>query len=82
MTAAVGELGTLGSIALSIETVSRVGKLVSMTLCYRSDVDEWRQSFSTLALDEREIEAALDASSFSNFTWHGKRRKWLAALAC
>jgi SAM-dependent methyltransferase len=82
MTAAVGELGTLGSIAISIDAVSRVGRLVSMTLCYRNNDDEWRQSFSTLALEEHEIEAALEAAGFSKFTWHGNRRKWLAALAC
>jgi SAM-dependent methyltransferase len=82
MTAVVGELGMLRSIAISIEAVSRVGRLVSMTLCYRNNDDEWRQSFSTLALEEREIEAEFEAAGFSNFTWHGNRRKWLAALAC
>jgi SAM-dependent methyltransferase len=82
MTAAVGELGAINSIALSIEAVSRVENLISMTLCYRRDGDEWRHSFSTLALEESEIEVALETTGFSNFTWHGKRRKWIAALAC
>jgi SAM-dependent methyltransferase len=82
LNAEVGELGTIASIAVSIEAIARVGKEVSMTLCYRHNRDEWRQYFCTLALEESEIEVPLEACGFSNFTWHGKRRKWVAALAC
>ncbi len=81
MDAAIGPLGRIDSIALSIESLLRVEKQVTMTLCYRSGDDVWRQSFSTLALDESDVEAALRQAGFSSFEWHGTRRTWVTAVA-
>lgn len=75
-----GPLGESFGFAMSAENVARQGDTVSMTLRYATHDGEWTQTFSTVALNEDQIEALLDRQGFAQVRWLGRRRLWAAAM--
>lgn len=80
-TVAPGYVGAVGPVALHVEAVSRDDHGVRLTLRWQASAGTWWQSFATVPLDEREIEALLLRVGFTQVRWHGEPRLWASAVA-
>jgi hypothetical protein len=78
-TATVGLTSELGPMELRVESVNRIGNLVTMTLRYSDGADSWLHSFVTISLSEEDIERTLSDCGFEHFGWLGPKHRWVAA---
>jgi SAM-dependent methyltransferase len=76
-----GPIGESHGVNYYAESVTRVGKQVTMTLRYEASGQIWTQSFSTTSLSEAEVEAQLHRHGFRQFQWFGSKRLWVSAVA-
>lgn len=75
-----GFIGTSHGVGYHVEHVERHGADVSMCLRYEQDGTSWRQSFTTTALTEAEVEGLLATHGFGPIMWLGPKRLWVAAF--
>lgn len=69
----IGPLGSLAGVDLAVERVVRDGDLVSLSLRYATATEAWRQHFTALALDDHDVQRALDESGFRAVEWIDSR---------
>ncbi len=79
--AEVGPQGTVGGVALFVESVRREGKQMEIALRYSAGQDAWRQTFRAVALHKPEVEAMLSLEGFDSHHWLGPKERWVASLA-
>jgi SAM-dependent methyltransferase len=77
----IGPQGTVGEVALFVDSVRRDSKHVEISLRYSAGEDVWRQTFKTVALHKPEIESMLSLQAFGSHNWLGPRKRWVASIA-
>ena len=68
-----GAVGRLGEVALAVERVARDGELVSLSLRYSTDAEDWRQHFTAVVLDDDDLQRALTETGFGSVEWIDSR---------
>jgi len=53
--------------------VARDGKLVSLSLRYSTDAEDWRQHFTAVVLDDDDLQRALTETGFGSVEWIDSR---------
>ncbi len=74
-----GSIGESNGVSYFVDSVLREGDLITMTIRYEAFGQSWTQSFTTRALDVREVENLLSSCGFGGFKWLGKSKLWVAA---
>ncbi len=74
-----GPLGEAFGVSMSAENVTMQDDIVSMTLRYKVDEDQWTQTFSAAVLSEAQVEDLLRQEGFAGTRWLGRNRLWAAA---
>ena len=74
-----GVIGESSGVTYRAERVSRDGALLTMTLRYDAFGQSWTQSFTTCALEGKQVEELLSSCGFGDFRWLGEQALWVAA---
>ena len=72
----VGLVGQRQGLSVWVESVSRAGGVISMTLKYADTVNAWKHSFVLVALDELALQSQLHAAGFGRITWLDVAQRW------
>jgi SAM-dependent methyltransferase len=76
-----GPLAVNVGIRMFAENVSRAGDLVSMTIRYKMQENEWTHAATAAVLTRSEIEALLASAGFSKARWFESSHLWVGASA-
>ncbi len=76
-----GSLGAGDGVSMFAENVVRQDGLVSMTIRYRLQDDEWTHSATAALLSKAQIEALLQAQGFAQARWFERGPVWVAVKA-
>ena len=66
-------------MSVAVESVTRAGTTVGMTVRYTAPSDTWTHSFVLEALDDLSFENELKSGGFGSVQWLDARRRWASA---
>ena len=71
--ASVGRVGNLGEVETYIDRLERYAECIDMSLRFQAGSREWLHHFSTVALDDDQVRAALFQAGFEPPEWIDRR---------